>query len=173
MEVDIRLPHMAFPSCYSKQDICSEINNHKVSNALIYFLPKYAHDQDGRKELYADISRAAHEGGDKLLLWGKGCGKKQVMYIRCQCSIVYRGDKVEKETGTIIQRSDYRNSTYTNDRKNQRHGQKGRNGSHRTSIDRRLTKNEDHCSFSLAVYQDTSGYYMKTTNCNGLHQYHP
>jgi hypothetical protein len=94
------------------------------------------------------------------------------MYIRCQCSIVYRGNKVDKESGSIIQRSDYRNTTYTNDRKNQRHGQKGRNASHRTSIDRRVTKNEDHCSFSLAVYQDTSGYYLKTLNCTGFHQYH-
>ena len=49
MKVDVRLPHMAFPSCYSKQDICSEINNHKISNALIYFLPKYSHDLEGRK----------------------------------------------------------------------------------------------------------------------------
>ncbi len=56
MEVDIRLPHMAFTSCYAKQNICSEIHNHKVSNALIYFLPKYAHDQAGRKALYDDIS---------------------------------------------------------------------------------------------------------------------
>ncbi len=41
-------------------------------------------DRDGRKELYENISRDDHEGGDKLLLWGKGSGKKQVMYIRCK-----------------------------------------------------------------------------------------
>jgi len=109
MEVDIRLPHMAFPSCYSKQDICSEINTHKLSHALVSFLPKYSHDKQGRKDLYADISKADIAGGDRLLLWGKGCGKNQVMYIRCQCSIVYRGNKVDKESGSIIQRSDYRN----------------------------------------------------------------
>ena len=163
---------MAFPSWYSKQDICSEIHNHNVSNVLIYFLPNYLHDQDGREELYADISRAALAGGVRNFWWGRGRGKQQVMYIRCQCSVVYCGSKVDKETWSIINRCDYCNSTHTNDCKNQRHGQKCRNGSHRTSIDWRLTKKEDCCSFSLAVYQGTSGYFLETTNCTGLHQYH-
>jgi hypothetical protein len=40
-------------------------------------------------------------------------------------------------------------------------------------IERRLTKDEDRCPFSLAVYQDATGYYMKSTNCTGPHQFHP
>ena len=111
--------------------------------------------------------------GVTALLWGRGCGKNQVMHIRCQCSIIYRGSKVDKVTGTLIERSDYWNTTYINDQKNQRHGQKGRNASRRTAIERRLTKDEDHCGFSLAVYQDATGYYMKSTNCTGSHQFHP
>jgi hypothetical protein len=39
-------------------------------------------------------------------------------------------------------------------------------------IERRLTKDEDRCPFSLAVYQDATGYYMKSTNCTGPHQFH-
>ena len=173
MEVDVRLPNLAFPSSFVQQDICSVLFNLKISKALVYFLPKYSLDQQGRDELYADIRRSALVGGDNLTLWGLGRGKHQVMHIRCQCGVIYRGSKVDKETGSIINRTDYRHSTYRNDRKNQRHGQKGRNASHRTSIERRLTKNDDCCPFSLAVFQDKSGYYMSSTNCKPLHQYHP
>ncbi len=95
------------------------------------------------------------------------------MYIRCQCSIIYQGSRVDKATETLNERSDYRNSTYSSDRKNQRHGQKGRNAPHRSASEGPLTKDEDHCPFSLAVYQDATGYYMKSTNCTGSHKCHP
>jgi hypothetical protein len=144
MEVDLRLPLISFPCCFAKQDICSAIYNNRLSAALIYFLPTYTLDKKGRVELYANLRRAALVGGDCITLWGRGWGKNQVMHIQCQCSIIYRGSKVDQATGTLIQRSDYyRNSTYSSDRKNQRHGQKGRNASHRTTIQRRLTKDED------------------------------
>jgi hypothetical protein len=143
MEVDVRLPNMAFPSCYAKQEIYSVVVNLKISKALVYFLPKYSFDKEGRDEPYSNIRRAALAGGDSLTLWEKGRGKKQVMHIRCQCAVIYHGSKVDKETGAIINRSDYRNSTYQNDCKNQRHGQKGKNASHRTSINRCLTKHDD------------------------------
>jgi hypothetical protein len=100
-------------------------------------------------------------------------GKLQVMYICCQCAIIYRGSKIDKVTGSLIDCSEYRNATYSNDRKNQRHGQKGRNASHRTSSDCHITKSNHRCPFSLAVYQDDSGYFMKSTNCTGVHQFHP
>jgi hypothetical protein len=80
---------------------------------------------------------------------------------------------VDKATETLNERSDYRNSTYSSDRKNQRHGQKGRNAPHRSASEGPLTKDEDHCPFSLAVYQDATGYYMKSTNCTGSHKCHP
>jgi hypothetical protein len=117
IEVDVRLPHMAFPNCYAKHAICSAIHNHnhRLSKALICFLPTYSLDKKGKDEMYAGIRRA-DLGGDCIMLWGRGHGKQQVMYIRCQCSIMYRGSKVDKDTGSIIiQRSDYRNTTYSND----------------------------------------------------------
>jgi hypothetical protein len=79
---------------------------------------------------------------------------------------------VDKVSRAIIDRSDYRTATYANDRKNQRHGQAGRHASHRTAIDRRLHKTEDACSFSLAVFQDETGFFLKTKNCFGTHEYH-
>ena len=173
MEVDVRLPSMCLPFSYSEQDICSVIENKALPNSLIFFPPKYTLDDEGRDKLYTDLQLAALAGGDSLTLWGRGCGKHQVMYIRCQCAIIYRGNKVDKETGSIIDRSDYRNSTYSNDRKNQRHGQKGRNASHRTASERRLTKHDDRCCFSLAVYKGDTSYYMKSSNATGLHQFHP
>jgi hypothetical protein len=42
--------------------------------------------------------------------------------------------------GSVVPREDYRATTFTNDRKNQRHGIKGINGSHRTTFDRRPQK---------------------------------
>jgi hypothetical protein len=172
MEVDVRSASFALAPSFFKQDICSLIHTHKSSKALIYFHPKYTLDDDGRKSLYVDLRKAAIHGGDMISQWGKGTGKHQIMYIRCQCAVIYRGKKVNKETGLIVDRSDYRNASYSNDRRNQRPGQKGRNASHRTSIDRRLNKSEGACSFSLAVFQDDTGYYIKTKNSFGSHQYH-
>ena len=175
MEVDVRLPHTAFPySCsFVKQDIVPILHTNRYSKAFICFPPKYSFDKAGRHQLYVDISRAALSGGDRLTLWGTGCAKKQVMHIRCQCSILYRGNKVDKETGALVLRSDIRKSTFSNDRKNQRRGQAGKNAAHRSSSSRRLTKHEDHCSFSLSIFQDESGYYMQSTNSKPFHQYHP
>ncbi len=92
------------------------------------------HDKKGRLDLFHDLQSAAQDGGDSLTLWGKGRGKHQSMYIRCQCSPLYRGSKMDKQ-GSVVLREDYRATTFTNDRKNQRHGIKGINGSHRTAID--------------------------------------
>ena len=106
MEVDVRLPSMPTPACFTKQDICSLIHHNRLSKALIYFHPKYSLDKTGRDELYADLGRAALIGGDRLTLWGKGKAKLQSMYIRCQCAVLYRGSKVDKATGKILERSD-------------------------------------------------------------------
>jgi hypothetical protein len=74
------------------------------------------------------IHKAALVGGERIILWGKGKGKMQVMDIRCQCASICRGTKVDKHTaGIIVGCSDYRNSTYLNDHKNQRHSQQGWN----------------------------------------------
>jgi hypothetical protein len=81
MEVDNRIPPISFLCCFAKQDICSAIYNNRQSAALINFLPTYTLDKKGRAELYADFRRAALVWGDYIMLWGRGCGKKQVMHI--------------------------------------------------------------------------------------------
>ena len=111
MEVDLRLPSFSMPPCYVKQDICSLIHTHKSSKATIYFDPKYTLDDVGKKSLYVDLRKAAINGGDSILLWGRGTGKHQIMYIRCQYAIIYRGSQVDKDTGSIVDRSDYRIAT--------------------------------------------------------------
>jgi hypothetical protein len=107
MEVDVRLPSMPLFPCFSKQDICSVIHHNRLSKALIYFPPKYTYDKKGRDKLYADLGKAALLGGDRITLSGRENSSNQVMYIRCQSSIKYRGTKVDKSTGSIIPRSDY------------------------------------------------------------------
>jgi hypothetical protein len=52
--------------------------------------------------------------------------------------------------GPVVPREDYRANTFTNDRKNQRHGIKGINGSHRTTLDRRA-----HYLFFLILLDTT------------------
>jgi hypothetical protein len=111
-------------------------------------------DKNGRDGFYADLHWTALIGGDCLTLWGRGRQANQAMYIWCQCSIVYRSSKVDKATRIIVQCSDGRNVTYCNDHKNQQHGLKGRNASDRSGLDCRLSKDEGHCSFSLALFQD-------------------
>jgi hypothetical protein len=172
MEVDLQHPSMPLPPEYSKQDICSLIHQNRVSKTLIYFPPKYTHDKKGRSELYADLGKAALLGGDRISLWGKGNSKNQVMYLRCQCSIIYRGTKVDHSDGAIIPRSDYRNGTYSNDRKNNRHGQKGRSASRRTDVVRSTTPDEGRCSFSLPVFLDETGYYLNIKKGNVMHEFH-
>jgi hypothetical protein len=144
MEVDVCLPNTILPFCFAKQDMCTIIQNNRFSDARIYFSPtKYTPDEEGRKNLWNDLQQSANDGGDVLSLWGKGLGTKgkgdkQSMWIRCQCTPVYRDKKFDK-SGSIILRDDYRNTTFCNDRKNNRRGQKGRNGSHRTTINRRIS----------------------------------
>ncbi len=72
MEVDVHLASMPLVPSYAKQDICSVIHENRSSKALIYFSPKYTLDKNGRDALYADLSWAAHAGGDCLTLWERG-----------------------------------------------------------------------------------------------------
>jgi hypothetical protein len=78
MEVDVCLPSISLPhSCYL-QDICTVIHNHRASKVLIYFHPKYTLDEKGRLELYGDLHKVALLGGDCIISWGKGTGKKEI-----------------------------------------------------------------------------------------------
>ncbi len=74
--------------------------------------------------------------------------------------------------GTVVPHGDYRASTFTNDRKNQRHGIKGINGPHRTTLDRRASKGDEACPFTLSIFLDSAGYYLKTSSITFLHQFH-
>jgi hypothetical protein len=171
MEVDICLPNTILPFYFAKQDLCTVIQNNKNLNACIYFpLAKYTLESQGRKNLSNDLQRSANDGGDVLSIWGgkgrcvKGKGDKQSMWIWCQCAPVYRAKKIDK-SGCIIPRDDYWNTTFCNDRKNQRRGQKGRNASHRTTINCCISTDEqDSCTFSLSVFYDDRGYFMKSKN---------
>jgi hypothetical protein len=93
------------------------------------------------------------------------------MYIRCQCAPLYRGSKTDKQ-GSVVLRADYRATTFTNDRKNQRHSIKGINGSHCTTLDRCTSKGDERCPFSCSIFLDSSGYYLKTATNSFLHQFH-
>jgi hypothetical protein len=177
MVVDVCLPSTILPFHFAKQDLCTVIQNNKNSNARIYFPPtKFTLDSQGRKNLWNDLQRSANDGGDVLSIWGKGSGvkgkgDKQSMWIRCQCAPVYRAKKFDK-SGCIIPHDDYGNTTFCNDQKNQRRGQKGRNASHRTTINCRISTDKDRCTFSLSVFYDDRGYFIKPKIGSVYHKYH-
>jgi hypothetical protein len=102
MEVDVCVPNLPMPSYFFKHDIWSLIQNHRLPKAsLIHFsITKYALlDQKGRDDLFVDLRKAALVGSDCIALCGKGKGKNQSMYIRCQCVIIYHGSNVDNVTG--------------------------------------------------------------------------
>ena len=104
------------PSNYLSSNICSLVEAHKYSNALIYFHPKYStgpvvgvadvnesissqSTDDPTKHLLSNIQRAAISGNDCLV--SSGHNKKQkakslksdptLLYLRCQCAFTYKG----------------------------------------------------------------------------------
>jgi hypothetical protein len=74
--------------------------------------------------------------------------------------------------GPVVPREDYRATTFTNDRKNQRHGIRGTYGSHPTTLDRHVSKGDEACSFALSIFLDSAGYYLKTSRNTFLHRFH-
>jgi hypothetical protein len=74
--------------------------------------------------------------------------------------------------GSVVPREDYRATTFTNDSKNQRHGIKGTYGSHRTTLYCRASKEDEACPFTLSIFLDPAGYYLKTFSNTFLHRFH-
>ena len=189
------------PTSYESANVCHLMESLKHSNAYLYLHPKYSslqHSDDSSKgegevtrsdeteinmqqNVSDSIKRAAVTGGDRLCLGSqrkrtaqenKSNKSIRCFHLLCQCSRVYHGKKVDGTTGSIIDRQDYRNSSITNDKKNRRHGKKGRASSHRTDTVFRLSRNENRCSFSISVFHNNFGYYIKPKPGNGNHEYH-
>jgi hypothetical protein len=90
MEVQVCVPNLvSLCDVYVNQDICQLSLNFKLSKGQIYFHLKYTPDKNGRLALCHNIRRATQHGGDSITLWGKGKGKDQSLYIRCQCAPIY------------------------------------------------------------------------------------
>jgi hypothetical protein len=92
---------MSFPSCFAKQDICSAINNNRLSKALFYFLPKYTFDKKGREMNFVLI----YEGQPLQVVIALPCGEgewnkigdvdQMLVFHHIPC-----GRKVDKVTGS-------------------------------------------------------------------------
>ena len=91
----------------------------------------------------------------------------------CQRGRPYLGDKYDSETKQIQRRADYLQASISNPRNNCRHGPQGKNGSRRTTTSRCLGPQQPRCQFSLSIYKDRQGYYIKTRVGNPYHQFHP
>ena len=197
MDVTLCVPGES-PSNYLSTNICSLLVSHKYHNALIYFHPKYSTStvydvadvdesissqstEDPTNLLLASIQRASIAGNDCLVSSGRNKKQKAtslksdptLLYLRCQCAFTYKGGgKVDKNSGKVVGRDDYRSSTISNDKKNQRSGKRGKNGSHRTDSLKRFKKSEAQCGFHLSVYLGSNGYYVKTGLGNPHHEFH-
>jgi hypothetical protein len=93
------------------------------------------------------------------------------MYIRCQCTPLYRGSKTDKQV-SVVPLEDYRATSFTSNRKNQEHRIKGTNGSKCTTINLRTSKGDECCPFSCSIFLDSAGYYLKNATDSFLHQFH-
>lgn len=180
MDVCLSVPGLA-PSSYTKSNVCALMCSHKNSNVYIYLDPKYSTPpsfnsqeenesvktpQDPVQYLRDNLERASFSGHDLIVSGGRSKRQREgtktndpnPLYFRCQCSKLYTGNKVDRSSGKVIGRDDYRTSTITNDAKNNRAGSKGKHGSHRTDSVRCFTKQEPKCGFNLSVFHNEFGY---------------
>ena len=118
VEMDVALCHVnETPVHYSKSNICELIKTHKYTNAYIYLHPNHSRPSDASSDevnpstqsstepvdvLLANIERAAIYGHDVLISGGRSKKKRNqkslsdpsVLYLRCQCALLYQGKKV-------------------------------------------------------------------------------
>jgi hypothetical protein len=75
MEVDVRLPSMPHPACFTKQDICSLIHHNRLSKAL---MPSTRWIRQGEMNfMLIWEGQPSLIGGNRLTLWGRGKAKHQ------------------------------------------------------------------------------------------------
>ena len=161
-------------------DLCHIIDQYKSLDVKIYFNAKHseltAEEQllhkvptlAPKEVLLRSIQNAAVEGGDTLISNGgilKGTTGKRMMLIRCSCVRATRSNK-----GSHF--SEYRIDSMTNNRKNNRHGNVGKHGKHRCGSVLPL-RNNALCPFSLPIYNDENGYYVRSKYCQPHHEFHP
>ena len=161
-------------------DLCSIIEQYKNLDIKIYFDKK--HSQLTAKELAMDhppilsskeillrsLQESAVAGCDTIISNGgirKTTGEQKILNIKCSCNRLTRA----------IQHfvySDYRQDTYSNNRRNNRQGLQGRRGKKRRGAI--LSKDKDAlCPFSIPVYQDCLGYYVRSKFTHPYHETHP
>ena len=132
------------PLEYHTANVCALLREQQRLNTggLIYLDPSYLVAPPPTPELSQDeqpkspetlllhtIQISAIFGGDKIALNGQNQKRRmspessrtdpRTHYVRCQYSRTYCGGKVDKETGRIIMRTDYRPETIRNNRKKQ------------------------------------------------------
>lgn len=151
-------------------------------NQKVYFCSQtYAvRDDDALDNLVMDLKKAARQHGGVDLVAGGGITKKQqnsydgrrVYSLVCNCGLIFQNEskKLDKGTGEVTALDGYRKTELHNDRKNNRQG--GKHGKHKTGTKRRFTKDERKCPFSLHIYRDVHGLYLKGGMGNPNHQYH-
>ena len=147
MQVAITHPSDNIELKFKDANVCAAVADLKYTGAHLYIRPKIPTFKNCATEdeaMLREIRKAAVLEGD--ILHSHGVGQKKInknkdpvaLIIRCQCSRHYGGNKVNRNTGEVQIRKDYRVGSYRNDRKNNRPGVAGRKGSQRT-----LTQNPD------------------------------
>ena len=177
MAVWVTFDLLPTPQLYEVQNICHLMAQFNNVPAKIYFpIDQYPTTPEGKDKLLDALRLSAHHGEDKLISGG-GAGKRkrqQHEYVMiCQRGRPYLGDKYDSETKQIQRRADYLQASISNPRNNCRHGPQGKNGSRRTTTSRCLGPQQPRCQFSLSIYKDRQGYYIKTRVGNPYHQFHP
>ena len=176
------------PSTFSSGNLCQTLYNTRYCRDARVYLQAPVVSTEGlimstEQQLEAIeqmLKRAAIDGGDKLSKDGKGrqCGSQnlaiaspKVLYLRCQCCYVYKGNKLSYN-GQPKEDIAYHHSSYVNDRHNNRKGQ-GKKGPRRTGAIRSMPSQvHRNCNFALSVYRDHVGFYIKSSGVHALHKGH-
>ena len=165
------------PQKYEVHNICHLMAQFTNVPGRIYFpIQTFPITPEGKDKLLDALRLSAHHGEDKLISGG-GAGKRKRLqheYVMvCQRSRPYAGSKYDPESKTIQERQDYLQASISNPRNNCRHGEEGKHGSRRTTTSRCLGPDQPKCQFSISLYKDRYGFYIKTGIGNPYHQFHP
>ena len=172
------------PPCIQHDDILTFYRNNILKGQVFRFsFDLYPPTTEGITILAKELMLAAKLSGGVDLVSGSkpkpthfaNMTSKPQLCCR-SCGEIYRNQskKLNKENGslTVNKSIEYRKATLHNDRLNDRTRKDNEKLSRRTGTCRRPTKNDAKCPFTLPLFMDQNGFFLKVGLGNPNHQYH-
>ena len=131
----------------------------------VYFHTRYTYPSPNLPLLVKDLQKAAIKGGDVIVNAGgiksvQEWHEWQVIQFICQCSQIYRGDKFDKTTQSIVPNDNYRKEVIANKCQCNCIGFSSVHGPHKTSTTCRLSSEVQRCPFLLLIYLSRYSWFL-------------